>query len=90
MIFKELLQQVSNSIHLSSIEAAFMLESIMQGEISSEEVASFLIAMKMNPPKAVSRRSLAARLPSPRSAAACAKTADKLEVSNTNVLIAPR
>ena len=47
MIFKELLQQVSNSVHLSSIEAAFMLESIMQGEISSEEVASFLTAMKM-------------------------------------------
>ena len=47
MVFKELLQKVSNSFDLSSEEAAFMLESIMQGEVSSEELASFLTGMKM-------------------------------------------
>ena len=45
--FKETLQNITLGNDLSTGEAMFALESIMNGEVSSEEIASFLTAMKM-------------------------------------------
>lgn len=45
--FKETLQNITLGNDLSKGEAMFALESIMNGEVSSEEIASFLTAMKM-------------------------------------------
>ena len=45
--FKEILQKITLGHDLSSSQAVYALESIMNGEVSSEEIASFLTAMKM-------------------------------------------
>jgi len=45
--FKEILQKITLGHDLSSSQAVYALECIMNGEVSSEEIASFLTAMKM-------------------------------------------